>query len=46
MLQMKEHSKKLIPCWLQNDVVLHFASYWKRGNMADGNFWDFKKLDD
>ena len=30
----------------QNDVVLYFKSYWKRGNVADNNFWNFNKLND
>ena len=29
MLQMKEHSQKLTPDLIQNDVVLYFGSYWK-----------------
>ena len=46
MLQMKEHSLKLTLYLFQNDVVLHFDSYWKRANVADNNFWDFNKLND
>ena len=43
---MKEHSQKLTPDLLQNDVVLCFESYWKRGNVADINIWYFNKLND
>ena len=42
----KEHSKKLTPYLLQNDVVLYFESYWKQQNVADINFWDFNMLND
>ena len=38
MLQMKEHGPKLTPCLFQNDIVLHFESYWKRENVADIKF--------
>ena len=41
---MKEHSKKLTPYLFQNDIVLHYGSYWKRENVADIIFWDFNKL--
>ena len=46
MLQIKEHSQKLTPYLLQNDVVFFFESYWKRENVADINFLDFSKLND
>ena len=43
---MKEHSKKLTPYSLQNDVALYFESYWKPEIVADINVWDFNKLND
>ena len=43
---MKEHSEKLTTSLFQNDVVLYLKSNWKRGNVADNNFWDFNKLND
>ena len=46
MLQIKEHSQKLTPYLLKNDVVFFFESYWKRENVADINFLDFNKLND
>ena len=46
MLQMKEHSQKLIPYLFKIDVVLYFESYWKQENVADNNFWYFNKLND
>ena len=42
----KEHSQKLTPYLLQNDVVLYFESCWKRENVANINSWDFNKLND
>ena len=46
MLQIKEHSQKLTPYLLKNDVVFFFESYGKRENAADINFSDFNKLND
>ena len=46
MLQMKEHSQKLIPYLFENYVVLYFESYWKQENVTDNNFCDFNKLND
>ena len=46
MLQIKEHSQKLTPYLLQNDVVFFFESYGKQENVADINFLDFNKLND
>ena len=46
MVQIKEHSQKLTPYLLKNDVVFFFESYWKRENVADINFLDFNKLND
>ena len=46
MLQIKEHSQKLTPYLLKNDVVFFFESYWKRENVADINFSGLNKLND
>ena len=46
MWVVAEHSQKLTPYLLQNNIALYSKLYWKRKSVADINFWCFIKLQD